>query len=152
MSFTRQWLHFFLRRVHSGVNPPPVPTPPTDNYGVGLIHDAAGSSQQAHDEGQPGSSHLAPHQREVGQNKLVSILEQHLRTHCSQQAITEKDPQVKNWTQEDFHYLAQHMAISEFDSDTKTNNEMGDLAKHIRPYKRVKTLLDQYLDKRFSDD
>ena len=82
----------------------------------------------------------------------MSILEGHLRKHCSQQTITNKYPQVQNRTEEDFHYLAQHMAIAEFDTDTKTDVEVGKIAEYIRPYKKVKTLLDQYLKKRFSDE
>lgn len=112
----------------------------------GSNHYASGSSQEAHQEGQPGSSHLPPHQGEVGKKRPFSVLERHLRRHCASQAITPKSPFVLDWKQEDFHYFAQHIAISELDIETKTDIEIGNLAEYIKKIKRLKTLLDPFFE------
>ena len=155
---------FYPASGGGGFSQLPTPTPPPENYGLGLIpgaqgegdqpgsnHYASGSSQEAHPEGQPGSSHLAP-QGVEGQKRLLSVLERHLRRHCASPARIHKYPYVVDWKQEDFHYFAQHIAISELDSDTKTDIEMGNLADYLKNYKKLKTLLDQYLKKRFEDE
>ena len=118
---------------------------------MGLIHDASGSSQEAHPEGQPGSSHLAP-QGVEGQKRLLSVLERHLRRHCASPARIHKYPYVVDWKQEDFHYFAQHIAISELDSDTKTDIEMGNLADYLQNSTKLKTILDQFLEKYYQND
>lgn len=150
--------------IHEGgFSQPPTPTPPPDNSGLGLIPGAqnegdlpnsypSGSSQEAHQEDQPGSSHLAPHQGEVGQKKLISILERHLRRHCASQAVVQKYPHFKDFTQEDLTYFAKNIAISQLDIDSKTDMEIGSLAEYIRNYKTMKTLLNLFFESYYGND
>ena len=129
--------------MNGGFNPSPVP----ENSSI-----LAAASHETEGQPEPGSSHLAPHQVEVGKKKLLGVLERHLRKHCLSPEVRKKFPQVVDWQQEDFKYFTENLAISELDVETLTDSQINDLAEYIRAYSKIKTVLNQYLDTRFSDD
>jgi hypothetical protein len=152
-----------------GFSQPPTPTPPPENFGLGLIpgaqsevdrpdsfHYPSASSQEAQREGQPGSSHLAPHQGEVGKEKLLSVLERHVQKHFLCQKTQKKYPCLLEWgkdlTPEDLRYYAEHIAMSELDIEGKEDFELADLADHLKEYRRSKSILDQFLDEFLKTD
>ncbi|KAJ8746887.1 hypothetical protein K2173_010159 (mitochondrion) [Erythroxylum novogranatense] len=143
----------------NGVHPPE----PPENSGLGLIpgaqsegdgdrpdsnHYPSGSSQEAHQEGHPGSSHphLDPHQ---GKRKLVSELTRHIKKHCASQVISEKYPFA---LEEDPQYFAENLAISILDIDTKTDSEIMDLAKFLKNYQKAKSLIDLFFEQYYRED
>lgn len=77
----------------------------------------------------------APQVTAVGQQKLESVLLKHIKRHCQLVEVQNKYPQL-NSTEVDSLYLAKNMAISQFDTDTKSDSEMADLAASIGNYKK----------------
>lgn len=93
----------------------------------------------------------APQVTAVGQQKLESVLLKHINRHCRLVEVRNKYPQL-NSTEVDYLYLAKNLAISQFDTDTKTDSEMADLAAHIGNYRKIKILLDHFLEEYFKED
>lgn len=93
----------------------------------------------------------APQVTAVGQQKLESVLLKHIKRHCQLLEVKKKYPQL-NSSEVDYLYLAKNMAISQFDTDTKSDSEMADLAASIGNYKKIKIILDYFIASYFQED
>lgn len=133
-----------------GFSQPPIPTPPPENSGLGLLpgaqreedrpdpnHYASGSSQEAHQGG-------------VAKKKLYIVLKKLFTKYCASQAVAEKYPYLK---EEDFDYFARNFAISQLDiDDNKSDVEIANLSKYINNLNRMKPLLDNFFESYFNGD
>ncbi|KAK4337512.1 hypothetical protein RND71_043839 [Anisodus tanguticus] len=131
---------------------PPLPSPSDP----GSFHIPV---SQDPEENPPGGSHPPVHQQQdetsaphnLGQKKIEAVLEKHLRRHCQLVEVRTKYPQL-NSTEIDYYYLAKNMAISQLDTDLKTDSEIADLAASVKNYKNIKSLLDDFLDSYYKED
>ena len=106
-----------------GFSQPPNPTPPTDDSGLGLIPGAQSEGDRPDSNNYASASSQEAHQGEMAKKKLLHVLERHLRKHCASRVIIQKYPYVLNLKDEDFHYFAEHIAISELDVDYINENQ-----------------------------
>ncbi|KAM7460729.1 hypothetical protein LguiB_035937 [Lonicera macranthoides] len=131
---------------------PPLPSP-SDPFSAHI------PVSQDPEENPPGGSNPRVHHQQdqtsappdVGQKKRESVLEKHLKRHCQLGEVRTKYPQL-NSTDTDYQYLAKNMAISQLDTDTKTDSEIADLAAVITNYHQIKSLLDDFLASSFKAD
>lgn len=134
----------FIPSVSGGMNlgsggQPPLPSPSDPFLPV----------SQDPEEDQPGGSHRFGHQQTaVGQQKMESVLQKHIRRHCQFEEVRNKYPQLAS-TEVDYGCLAKKMAISQFDCDTKTDMEIGKLASSIGRYADIKSIIVDFFDENF---
>lgn len=145
----------FIPSASGGMNlgssgQPPLPSPSDPFLPV----------SQDPEENPPGGSQAFVHQEQdqtsaqvttVGQQKLESVLLKHIKRHCQLVEVRHKYPQL-NSTEVDSLYLAKKMAISQFDTDTKTDSEMADLAACIGNYRKIRILLDHFFAENWKED
>lgn len=132
--------------VGSSGGQPPLPSP-SDPFLIPVWLDS--------EENPQGVSHPPVHQQQdpasaPGQLKMQSLLEKHMRRHCQKSEVREKYPQL-NSTEIDYLDFAKKMAISELDTDGKTDNEKLHLVQSIQ-YREIRSLLDDFLEKYFKED
>ncbi|YP_008992381.1 hypothetical protein Salmi_Mp115 (mitochondrion) [Salvia miltiorrhiza] len=125
---------------------PPLPSDPF----IPLVAPAPDDPEE-NPPGQP-LFHQQQNDPAVGQQKLESVLVKHLKRHCRLVDVRKKYPQL-NSTEVDSLYFAKNLAISQLDTDTKTDSEMEALADYLtKNAKKRKTLLDDFLAEYSKED
>lgn len=109
-------------------------------------HYPSGSSQEAHQEGRPGSSHLAPQQREVYTRKLLSVLENHLKRYLKKKDKIEKFPLLNDYPEDNLRNLAQDIAHKTLSIDVLEDFEIKDYAENVRLFKPTSSVFDAHFD------
>lgn len=109
-------------------------------------HYPSGSSQEAHQEGRPGSPHLDPQLREVYTRELLSVLERHLKRYLKKKDKIEKFPLLRDYPEEDLLNLAQDIALKTLSIDVLEDLEIKDYADNLRLFKTTSSLFDAHFD------